>query len=228
MYLIHGCGDFLDTYQRFLNGRAFATVIRAGYPANPHAERKTWKQRRHEIIFAKTGVNPAALREGWQNLPTRVQPILHESVELVLSGADDTVAGCRATVFANRRIHWGETRALFLSICSSVDLYVRTVRAEHMVRALMRHNALSVGDWSHIDQTGARARFTPAIPASALDELHADSRIVANILPSVRYGERERIMGRPARRMRRNLRFDAASRSHSRTLPRIPRHRHRR
>jgi hypothetical protein len=194
MYLIYGCGDFLDTYQRFLNGRAFATVIRAGYPANPHAERKTWKHRQHEIVFAKTGVNPAALREGWKKLPARVQPILHESTELVLSGADETIAGCCATVFANRRIHWGETRELFLSVCSSVDFYVRAVRAEQMVRALMRHNALIVGDWSHLDQTGARARFIPPIPASELDELYADSRIVANILPSVRYGEHERIM----------------------------------
>src|SRR6185312_12806600 len=75
-----------------------------------------------------------------------------------------------------------------------VDFYVRAVRAERMVRALMQHNALIVGDWSHLDQSGARARFAPPVPASALDELYADSRIVANILPSVRYGEHERIM----------------------------------
>ena len=194
MYLIYGCGDFLDTYQRFLNGRAFATVVRAGYPANPHADRKTWKQRQHEIVFAKTGVDATALRVGWKKLPSRVQPILEESAELVLSGADDTVAGCCATVFAARRIHWGEVRELFLSVCSSIDFYARAVRAERMVRALMRHNALIVGDWSHLDQSASRARFAPPIPASALDEIYADSRIVANTLPSVRYGEHERIM----------------------------------
>jgi len=194
MYLIYGCGDFLDTYQRFLNGRAFATVVRAGYPANPHAAGKPWKQRRHEIVFAKTAVNSAALREGWSKLPARVQPVLQDCAELVLSGAEDTVAGCCATVFANRRIHWGETRELFLSVCSSVDFYARAVRAERMVRALMRHKALIIGDWSHLDRSASRASFAPPIAASALDELYADSRIVANILPSVRYGEHERIM----------------------------------
>jgi hypothetical protein len=194
MYLLYGCRDFLDTYQRFLNGRAYAAVVPTGYPENQHANRKPWKQRGHEIVFAKTGVNPAALREGWNKLPARVRPLLEESAELVLSGADDTVAGCCATVFANRQIHWGEARELFLSVCSSVDFYTRAVRAERMVRALMPHNALIVGDWTYLDRTGSRARFVTPVAATVLDELYADSRIVANTLPSVRYGSHERIM----------------------------------
>jgi len=193
MYLLYGCRDFLETYQRFLHGRAYATVVPSGYPANPFADGKPWKQRRHEIVFAKTGVNPAALREGWNKLPARVRLLLEECSELVLSGVDDTIAGCCATVFASRQIHCGDARELFLSVCSSVDFYARAVRAERMVRALMRHNALIIGDWSYLDQAGSRARFIAPIPAAALDELYADSRIIANTLPSVRYGTHERV-----------------------------------
>jgi len=194
MYLLYGCRDFFDTYHRFLNGRAYAAVVPTGYPANPHADRTPWKQRRHEIVLAKTGANPAALREGWKKLPARVRPLLEESAELVLSGADDTVAGCCATVFASRQIHWGDAREVFLSVCSAVDFYARAVRAERMVRALMSHNALIVGDWSYLDRAGSRAQFIAPIAATALDELYADSRIVANTLPSVRYGSHERVM----------------------------------
>lgn len=194
MYLLYGCGDFLDTYQRFLNGRAYAAVVpAAGYPANLYADRTPWKQRSREIIFVKTAANPAALRESWNNLPSRIRPLIQESAELVLSGADDTVAGCCAAIFSNRRIHWGDVRELFLSVCSAVDFYARAVRAERMVRALMRHNALIVGDWSHIDRSGARAQFAPAVPANALDELYAESRILANTLPGVRVGSHERV-----------------------------------
>ncbi|HVW07898.1 MAG TPA: hypothetical protein VHC90_04920 [Bryobacteraceae bacterium] len=194
MFLLYGCVDFLDTYRRFLNGRAFAAFLPSIYPANPNASRTPWKQRRHEIIFAKTAANPAALREGWKKRPARLQTILQESAELVLSGIDDTVAGCCAAVFANRRIHWGEVREVFLSVCSSVDFYARAVRAERMVRALMRRNALIVGDWSYLDRTGSRAQFHAPVAASALDDLYADSRIVVNTLPAVRYGSHERVM----------------------------------
>jgi hypothetical protein len=43
-------------------------------------------------------------------------------------------------------------------------------------------------------RTGSRARFAAPLAATALDELYADSRIVANTLPSMRYGSHERIM----------------------------------
>ncbi|HVV46204.1 MAG TPA: hypothetical protein VHC72_13415 [Bryobacteraceae bacterium] len=82
----------------------------------------------------------------------------------------------------------------FRSVCSSVDFYTRAVRAERMVRALMPHNALIVGDWAYLDRTGSHARFVTPVAATVLDELYADSRIVANTLPSVRYGSHERIM----------------------------------
>jgi hypothetical protein len=218
MYLLYGCRDFLETYQRFLNGRAYAAVVPTGYPANPHADRKPWKERQHEIVFAKTGVNPAATREHWKKLPVRVRPLVEESAELVLSGADDTIANCCATVFAARQIHWGDARELFLSVCSSVDFYARAVRAERMVRDLMPHNALIVGDWSWLDRTGSRARFIDPIAATALDELYADSRIIANTLPSVRYGTHRRRHGGPAGKVRDRFRIYTMAEQHPRAL----------
>jgi hypothetical protein len=194
MYLLYGCADFLELYQRFLNGRAYAATLRYGYPENPAADRTPWNKREHNIVFVKTGIDSAALRLKWADFPKRVSDILHESAALVLSGADETVASLCAKVFAEQQIHWGERRELFLSVCSTVDRYVRAVRAERMVSALMRHDALIVGDWSHMDRSSARSSFHAPIAANRLDELYAASRIVVSTSPTVRYGIHERVM----------------------------------
>jgi hypothetical protein len=119
---------------------------------------------------------------------------MYDSSARILSGADETVAVQCAQVFADRQIHWGDRRELFLSTCSMVDRYVRAVRAERMVLALMQHNALIVGDWSYLDRSKSRAAFRNPIPADDLDALYADSRIVVNTLPAVRFGVHERII----------------------------------
>jgi hypothetical protein len=194
VYLLYGCTDFLELYQRFLNGRAYAGTLRYGYPENPAADRTPWSKREHNIVFVKTGIDSAALRLKWADYPKRVSDILHESAALVLSGADETVASLCAKVFAEQQIHWGERRELFLFVCSTVDHYVRAVRAERMVSALMRHDALIVGNWSHIDRSSARARFHAPIAADRWDELYAASKIVVSTSPTVRYGIHERVM----------------------------------
>ena len=112
----------------------------------------------------------------------------------MLTGVDETIAAICAQAFEDRLIHFGDQQELFLSTCSAIDRYVRAVRAERMVRALLPHNALILGDWSYLDKPGARARFWDSLPANRLDDLYADSRIVVSTSPSVRYGMHERVM----------------------------------
>jgi glycosyltransferase involved in cell wall biosynthesis len=194
MFLLYGCNDFFEMYQRFLNGRAYAGTLRYGYPENSAADRTPWSKREHSIVFVKTGVDSEALRLKWADYPKRVSSILQETADLVLSGVDETVATLCARVFAAQPIHCGERREFFLFACSAVDYYVRALRAERMVTTLMRHDALIVGDWSHMDRSSARARFHAPIPADRLDDLYAESRIVVSTSPTVRYGIHERVM----------------------------------
>ena len=194
LYMLYGCEDFLQIYQRHLKGRAYATVLRYGYPANPAANRTAWTQRTHDIVFVKTAVDPNAVRLDWGNLPSPLRSLLHDAAERALTGVDETIAAVCAQAFEDRLIHFGDRQELFLNTCSAVDKYVRAVRADRMVRALLPHNALIVGDWSHLDQPGARAQFTAPLPANRLNELYADSRMVVSTLPSVRYGMHERVM----------------------------------
>ncbi len=194
LYLLYGCADFLDTYRRHLHGRAFATTLRYGYPENPNADAAPWAERDLGILYVKSGVDPAQLAAGWTGLPTRVRAILHEAAEAALAGADDAIADLCAAAFERSSIHCGDRRELFLFVCSTVDRYVRAVRADRMVRSLMRHDATIIGDWSHLDRAGARARFCSPVSADVLDSLYANARIVVNTTPSVRRGIHERVM----------------------------------
>ncbi len=194
LYLLYGCRDSLETYQFFMHGRACASILRAAYPENELADRTPWDQRKHSIVFVKTAVDSEMMRRRWAQLPRLVRDILHDSAAAVLSGIDKPVATLCAQVLADRQIHWGDRQELFLSTCSMVDFYARAVRSERMVRALMRHNALIVGDWSHLDQFGARADFRKSIPAHGLDELYADTRIVVSTTPTVRFAVHERVI----------------------------------
>jgi hypothetical protein len=195
MFLLYACKDFYETYKDFLNGRNFACTFHTGYPEKPLADQKPWGQRQHDIVFVKTAVNPKQLSAAWDTYPKKIRDIMYDCAARILSGANETVAVLCAQVFADRQIHWGDRRELFLSICSMVDRYVRAVRAERMVLALMQHDALIVGNWSYLDRSKSRAIFRNPIPASELDALYADSRIVVNTLPAVRFGVHERIIG---------------------------------
>ena len=194
LYLLYGCDDFLHTYKTVLNGRAFATTLPYGYPENPAADRTPWLYREHDMVFVKSGVDPAQLRAEWAGLPPLVHGIIQDAAAAVLSGTDAMVTEVCAAAFADRSIHWGERRELFLFAASTVDRYARAVRAERMVRALMPHDGVIVGNWPHLDTSAARARFHAPVAASVLDGLYADSRVVVNTSPTVRRGMHERIM----------------------------------
>ena len=194
LYLLYNCADFLETYRDHLNGRACASLLRYGYPDNPHADETPWAERQHRAVFAKTGIDPAQLGAAWTDLPRPMRVLVQESAEHVLTGTNMTVAAVCAAAFERNHLHCGSQRELFLFVCSTVDRYVRAVRAERMVRALLPHDALIIGNWSHLDCPGARARFCAPVAASALDALYAQARIVVNTSPSIRHGMAERIM----------------------------------
>ena len=194
LYLLYGCADFLEVYRDHLSGRAYASILPYGYPENPHADETPWAEREHQAVYVKTAVDPGKLCGAWADLPRPTRVLLQESAEHVLTGTNMTVAAVCAASFERHYLHCGNQRELFLFVCSTVDRYVRAVRAERMVRALLPHDAVIVGDWSHLDCGQARARFHAPVAAGALDALYARSKVVVNTSPSVRYGMHERIM----------------------------------
>lgn len=194
LYRLFGADDFLQTYTRFFKNRGFAGLQDCGYPGNPFTDRTPWKNRAHKLVFVKTGVDASALRQRWNDFPTRLRNILEDAADLALSGVDQTIGDLCEQAFRARNIDWGERVEFYFSVCSMVDFYVRARRAEKMVQALLRHDALIVGEWSHLDRSGARARFLNSLPADELNALYADSQVLINTLPCTRFGLHERIL----------------------------------
>jgi hypothetical protein len=194
LYYIYGCIDFIEMYRDLLGGGSYASFVPFGYPENPYCDSVKWAQREHAIVYAKTGVDPRRFREEWRQLPAPLCRVLEDGAEILLGGTGETVASACTAAFKQRLIHYGRQNEFFLFACSAVDRYARAVHAERMVHALLPLDALIIGDWSHLDRPGARARFSAPVHASALDELYANSKIVVNTLPSVLAGTHERIV----------------------------------
>jgi hypothetical protein len=194
LFNLYTCHDFYDFYVRFLKGNNVATVLPFGYPTNPNANDTAWDQRDLELVFVKSGVNPAAIREPWSGLPKMMRDVLEEASAAALSGQQETIGQIVANAYAARQIHFGERLALFMRSCQHVDAYVRAVRADRMARQVMRHGGHLFGDWPHLDKTNTRAVFHGALPASELNKLYARSRILVNTAPCTLTGIHERIL----------------------------------
>ncbi|MBV8650483.1 MAG: hypothetical protein JO255_03385 [Alphaproteobacteria bacterium] len=194
-YLLYGCRDFFDAYQKYLKGPSVALLQPYGFPENPHALETRWKDREIDIVYVKTGVDPRQIEASWEKLPKSIRALIADAAAVVLSGSDDTIADICAACFAAADISWGDRKEVFCAVAANVDLYVRARRAERMVRFLMTQPARILGPgWDFIDKSGARASFHPSLPAGELFPLYAKAKVVASTTPSVRHGMHERVM----------------------------------
>ena len=194
IYRLHASDDFLLTYRRYFDGRGFSTLHPFGYPANLKAREKIWARRENSIVYVKTGADCRNMRDAWSIFPPIIQRVIHDAADVMLSGTDKIVADVVAESFKASGLWYGERMELFSYVCSSVDTYVRMVRAEKVVRVLMRYKSLIVGEWEHIDKVGAKAIFVKNLPATELDALYSNTKVVINTQPCVRHGLHERIM----------------------------------
>jgi len=194
LFHLYACDDFYDFYRGYLKGKNIATVLPFGYPANPHADEIAWHKRDLELVFVKTGADPAAIRAPWVELPKLMREVLEEASASALAGQTAPIGRIVANAYGARQIHFGDRLALFLRSCQHVDAYVRAVRADRMVRQIMRHGGHIFGDWQHLDKANTKAVFHGTLPAKDLNKLYARSRILVNTAPCTMTAIHERIL----------------------------------
>jgi hypothetical protein len=194
-YLLYSCQDFLDTYSKYVKGPAAAFLHPCGFPENPHALEIPWRKREIEIVYVKSGLDPAEFTSRWDAYPRAFRAILHDAATAALGGSPDTIADICAARCAAEGFDWGQRSELFFALASDVDHYVRACRAVTMTRLLMKLPARIYGSgWDFLDRSDSRASFHGNIPANELMALYANSKILANTTPSVRHGMHERVM----------------------------------
>lgn len=194
-YMLYSCQDFLDTYTKYLKAPAAAFLHPYGFPDNPYARKTPWRKREIEIVYVKSGIDPAGFTARWDAYPRPFRSIIFDAAAVALTGTDDTIADIVAARCAAERFDWGRRSELFFTIASDVDHYVRAVRAAKMATLLLKLPTRIYGPgWDFLDRSNCRATFHGNIPAGDLMALYANSKILASTTPSVRHGMHERVM----------------------------------
>ncbi|MGI9127682.1 MAG: hypothetical protein ACR2IG_05705 [Roseomonas sp.] len=191
---VYASEDFQNVYHEFMNGQNFSAVYNGFYPSNPWANRISWQDRDLEIVYVKSGVDPEKLLRSWDIFPAKLRTAVEDAARSALRGQTKTIAQLVANACRNNNIHFGARKALFLRMCSEVDRYVRAVRAERMLREVMRHGGHVFGDWPHIEKANTRARFHGSVSAEKLYEVYGRSKILVNVSPCTLKYVHERIV----------------------------------
>lgn len=186
--------DFQSFYRDFMKGPNLSLVYKGFYPPNPLADQFSWQDRDLELVYVKTGVDPDTIRRHWAEFPRVLRAVIEDAASSALAGQKDTIGEIVAESFSANAIAFGESQTLLFRACSEVDRYVRAVRAERMLRAVMRHGGHIFGDWPHIDKANTHARFHGTLPAEKLGDLYARSRILVNVSPCTVKFVHERIV----------------------------------
>jgi hypothetical protein len=124
-----------------------------------------------------------------------LRAILEDASGEVLRRSAGDISELVLSCFESHGIDVGDRHELLFAVLQQVDLYVRLVHATRMAQALCRVPAEIIGArWDHIDKTGAKARFLPAVNAAALAELYADTQFIVNTTPNFSSGTHERVL----------------------------------
>ncbi|MCA3020318.1 MAG: hypothetical protein ING62_16920 [Rhodocyclaceae bacterium] len=194
LFHVYASEDFRQFYCDIMGGKNFSSVFGGFYPPNPLADETPWHDRDLEIVYVKTGVDSESLRAKWTEFPNKLRRVIEDACSVALAGQQKTIGEIVIDSFAACSMYFGPNRTLLLRACSAVDSYVRAVRAERMLREVMRHGGHVFGDWPHIDKVNTQARFHGKIPAEKLDELYSRSRVLMNVLPCTINFVHERIV----------------------------------
>lgn len=196
-YVVNGYvfRDFFDLQRRLIRSPQVSVVLPQACVPNPHRDKTPWAKRTHRMVFVKSGGDPVAFRTQWEQFPARLRAVLEEASGEVLRRSTGDISELVLACFQSHGIDVGDRHELLFAVLQQVDLYVRSVHATRMAQALCRVPAEIIGArWEHIDKSGAKARFLPAVNAAALAELYADTQFVVNTTPNFSCGTHERVL----------------------------------
>jgi hypothetical protein len=148
------------------------------------------------LLFAKRGGDPEIVRTQWAGLPAAMQSIYEDVLASTLWSTEHAIWDvAKDRLAASGLVSGFEHQAGFSRLVMLIDAYIRRARATRLTRALLPFDAVIVGnDWSHVDSTGAKARFLPATSLPALFGLFDRSQVAVNVQPANRYAPHERLL----------------------------------
>ena len=187
--------EWLRFQQRFIRSTQFSTLVGCpGVVPNPLCDQTAWRDRSQRMVFVKTGENPQVRRDTWNTIPSRWKRVLEEASASAITRqtgdiTDILVAACDAY-----NVQTDSRREIFYFLFQECDLYVRSYRANELVKALLALPVDIYGrNWDHLKDGATKARFHSAIDAGRLYELYADTQFLLNTSPNMASGIHERV-----------------------------------
>ncbi|MBO1327378.1 hypothetical protein OQ496_00915 [Acetobacter suratthaniensis] len=187
--------EWLRFQQRFIRSTQFSTLVGCpGVVSNPLCDQTAWRDRSQRMVFVKTGDDPERRRTKWQDLPPRWRRVLEDASASAVTRqtgdiTDIFVAACDA-----HHVQTQSRQEIFYFLFQECDLYVRSYRANELVKALLALPVDIYGrGWDHLRDQATKARFHTAIDAARLDALYADTQFLLNTSPNVASGIHERV-----------------------------------
>jgi hypothetical protein len=196
-YIVNGYfyRDFFEVQRSFIRSPQISVMLPQYCVPNPHRDAKPWGKREQRMVFVKSGGDPALRRANWRDYPVRIRAILEEASAEILTRSTGDINGVVRDCFASHGIAVGDRHDIFFAAVQQIDAYVRHFRGTQMAQALCRVPATIIGArWEHVDTSGAKARFLPAIKGDALTELYADTQFLVNVTPNFSSGTHERVL----------------------------------
>ncbi len=191
---LYHCQDFLDIQKTYVRSRQMSRLM--PFFVVPHNDYwlKPWKEREIPCLFLKTGNDPGELLSVWKRFPVTAQAVLHDVVAQHHSSGDTDVCGMLVKRLESEGIHLPPENDLFWTLVRNLDDYLRREHSTRLARILSDLDAVIIGDnWDHIDKTGCRARFLPAINADLAIQYFGNARFLCNTNPIGRFGTHERV-----------------------------------
>jgi hypothetical protein len=187
--------EWLELQERHFRSPQVSALLPMGVLPNPARQEVPWSKRPRRMVFIKTGADPVTQRARWDAWPARLRPVLHECADALAARSPGPIAPVLESCLQAHSLVLDGARPMLFGVLHELDSYIRALRATTMARALLDLPVDIIGDgWDHVRDEGGRARFHPAIPASALDPLYAQTQIVVNVTPNFASGAHERVL----------------------------------
>lgn len=192
---IYRAKDFYDTQQKYLRSPGPSLLLPPEYQMNPAPPETRWVDRPIDYLFLKNGVDPAAIAGQWAHCDADVQSVIWDCIAACRQRTDLLIADLAAERIGLAPADCNERSENFWVLVRLIDQYVRAERMTWMVEFLKNQPVTIIGDfWDHVDKTGARARFLPAVAATATPRLYQQTKFMFNTNPYYDHNVHERVV----------------------------------
>jgi len=185
--------DHLEVREKYLPCRNRTLLLSQTLGRRIFKNPRPNEQRIDEILFLKTGDEPARYEKEWRTYPEKLKTLLFDLADLAIKNRNINLTAAAAQLFeaasASR-----ENPDLFFGVVQDVDRYVRAWRSDKMARALLKHPAVFIGrGWDYLDTARSPAKVLPPSEGKDSIRLLSEYRLCANVNPLWRDGYHERI-----------------------------------